>query len=56
MSSERALHFQARAAECQLKASTAKTDEMRRAWLIAARDRALMAEREHAKVMQETDA
>jgi hypothetical protein len=54
MSAERALQFQKRAAECHLKASKATTEQMRRAWLIAARDWEKMAEREQAKTKAET--
>jgi hypothetical protein len=55
MSAERALQFQKRAAECHLKASKATTEQMRRAWLIAARDWEKMAEREQAKTKAEKE-
>ena len=46
---ERAALFRTRAAEYEQKAETARSEEMRRSWLILARDWALMAEREELK-------
>jgi hypothetical protein len=47
---ERVVLFRGKAAECQLRAASAKTEESRRAWLICARDWNKMAEREEAEV------
>jgi hypothetical protein len=49
MSAERVALFRQRAAEAELKASSAKAEESSRAWLIVARDWTKMAEVEEAK-------
>jgi hypothetical protein len=51
MSAERVALFRQRAAEAELKASSAKAEESRRAWLIVARDWIRMAERDEAKFL-----
>jgi hypothetical protein len=53
MRSTRAIRFRDKAAECQRKAAQAKAEEdVRRAWLIAARDWAKMAELEEARITE----
>lgn len=46
---ERATLYRQRSTDFEQKASTARTEEMRRAWLILARDWKKMAEREELK-------
>jgi hypothetical protein len=53
MSTERAAFYRQRAAESEFKATKAKAEESRRAWLIVARDWKRMAVREEAKVSLE---
>ena len=53
MSTERAALYRKRVAECELKATHAKAEESRRAWLIVARDWKKMAVREEAKASLE---
>ena len=49
MSTERAALYRKRVAESELKATQAKAEESRRAWLIVAREWKKMAVREEAK-------
>ncbi len=56
MSAERILKFRKQVTECEHKAAQARTEETRRAWLIAARDWAAMAEREQAKMAASSEA
>jgi hypothetical protein len=53
MPSDRVVQFRRHVLECEQRAHRAKTPEMHRAWLIAAREWHKMAEREAAK--SETD-
>ena len=47
--SDRAALFRKRVLEAESKAFTAKTDELRRAWLIVARDWTKMADQEEIR-------
>lgn len=49
MSSDRVAQFRQQVFECEQRALSAKTEEMRRAWTIAAREWNKMVEREAAK-------
>ena len=53
MSTERAALYRQRAAESELKATKARAEESRRAWLIVAREWKKMAVREDAKASME---
>ena len=50
MTSDRASRFKQTAADCIRKADNATSGELRRSWLIVARDWLAMAEREEAKI------
>ena len=50
---DRALLFRQRAADSEQKAAEARSEEMRRAWLIIARDWTTMAQREELKSLSE---
>ena len=52
-STDRAALYRQRAADSERRASELKTEELRRAWLIVARDWKAMAEREEARVKAE---
>ena len=53
MSTERAAFYRQRAAESEFRATKAKAEESRRAWLIVVRDWKKMAVREEAKASLE---
>ena len=55
-SDERVERFQRQVAECQAKADAARTEETRRAWLIAAREWSSMLERERMRYVAEPAA